>query len=111
MDITTPELHPKGGPVSEARFEIKVPKDGDYEVRVAWQPHPNRSTKTPITVHAASEEKTHRVNQRVSPPLAKGFYTLGIYRFEKDKPGAVVISNEDIDGNAHADAVQILPQK
>ena len=102
---------PKGGPVSLARFEFTVPKDGEYEVRLAWQPHQNRASNTPITVESAGEDKTLSVNQKIAPPLAKGFYTLGVYQFKKDKPGAVIISNEGINGNAHADAVQVLPLK
>ncbi len=92
-----------------ARYEFTVPKSGDYEVRVSFQPHENRSSKTPHTVIFAGEEKTQTVNQRIAPPLAKGFYTLGAFRFEKDQPGAVIIGTEGVDGNAHADAVQILP--
>ncbi|MCB1236469.1 MAG: FAD-dependent oxidoreductase, partial [Verrucomicrobiae bacterium] len=80
----------KGGGAS-ARFEFTVPRDGEYEVRLAWQPHENRATNTPVTVISAGGEKSQTVNQRVAPPLAKGFYTLGAYRFEKGKPGAVVI--------------------
>lgn len=103
---------PKGAPsIATARYEFTVPKDGDYEVRVSHQPHPNRSTKTPITVVHADGEKTTTVNQQVAPPLDKGFFGLGIYRFEAGTPGAVVISNEGADGNAHADAVQVLPVK
>jgi len=101
----------KGEATAEARFQFNVPKTGDYEVRISFQPHKNRSTKTAVTVVSAMGEKTLRVNQRISPPLAKGFYTLGVYHFEKDKTGAVIISNKGADGNVHADAVQVLSEK
>ena len=94
---------------SSARYEFTVPKSGEYEVRVSIQPHENRSSKTPFTIISANGEKTEVVNQRVAPPLAKGFKSLGVFKFDKDKPGAVVIGTEGIDGNAHADAVQVLP--
>ncbi len=97
------------GSGASARYEFTVPKSGDYEVRVAIQPHENRSSKTPFTVISADGEKTQPVNQRVAPPLARGFYSLGAFRFEQGQPGAVVIGTDGIDGNAHADAVQILP--
>jgi len=96
---------------AEARYDIKVPKSGKYEVRISWQPHANRSSKTPVTVISADGEKTTRVNQKIAAPLSKGFYTLGVYQFEKGQPAAVVISNEGVDGNVHADAVQILKEK
>ena len=99
-----------GNGEAKAVFEIKVPKTGDYEVRVSFQPHENRSSRTPFTVSSSSGEKTIRVNQKIAPPLAKGFATLGVHRFEAGTPGSVTIGTDDIDGNAHADAVQLLPQ-
>ena len=100
---------PGGQEVATATFEFRVPEDGEYEVRISHQAHENRSSKTPVTVVSADGEKTQAVNQRIAPPLANGFYGLGVFRFEAGKPGAVVVSNEGIDGNAHIDAVQILP--
>lgn len=99
---------PGSDKIATARFEFTVPKDGEYEVRISHQPHENRSSKTPVTVISAEGEKTIPVNQRIAPPLAKGFFGLGVFRFEAGKPGAVVVSNEGIDGNAHIDAVQII---
>ncbi|MCB1203311.1 MAG: FAD-dependent oxidoreductase [Verrucomicrobiae bacterium] len=103
---------PKGSDkVATARFEFTVPETGDYEVRIAHQPHENRSSKTPVTVISADGEKIILVNQRIAPPLAKGFYGLGVFHFEAGKPGAVVVSNEGADGNAHIDAVQVIAQE
>ena len=96
------------GKAATARFEFTVPEDGNYEVRISHQPHENRSSKTPVTVVSADGEKTFPVNQRVAPPLAKGFFGLGVHRFQAGTPGAVVVSTEGVDGNAHIDAVQIL---
>lgn len=98
---------PRSG--ASARYEFTVPRSGEYEVRVSYQPHENRATNTPVTVVSAGGEKTITVNQRVAPPLAKSFYTLGAYRFESGTPGAVIIGTEGIDGNAHADAIQVVP--
>ncbi|MCF6313058.1 MAG: FAD-dependent oxidoreductase [Verrucomicrobiales bacterium] len=96
---------------AEAKYQFKVPQSGNYEVRISWQPHANRSSKTPITVISADGEKTTRVNQKIAPPLAKGFATLGVYSFKKDQTAAVIITNDDVDGNVHIDAVQILLEK
>jgi hypothetical protein len=96
---------------AEARYEFTVPKDGTYEVRISHQPHQNRSTKTSVTVFSADGESEITINQRVAPPLAKGFFSLGVHRFEKGKAGAVVVSAKGADGNVHADAVQVIEQK
>ena len=94
-----------------ARFEFTVPEDGDYEVRVSHQPHENRSSKTSVTVESATESKTTVVNQRVAPPLDKGFFGLGVYSFKKDQPGAVIFTNAGADGNVSIDAVQVILQR
>lgn len=100
---------PGSDKVATARFEFTVPETGDYEVRISHQAHENRSSKTPVTVVSSDGGKTISVNQRIAPPLAKGFFGLGVFRFEAGKPGAVVVSNEGADGTAHIDAVQVIP--
>ncbi len=101
---------PEGSPnVATATFEFQVPKDGEYEVRIAHQPHENRSSNAPVTVKAADREETITVNQKIAPPLAKGFFGLGVFKFKAGKTGSVIVSNEGADGNTHIDAVQILP--
>ncbi len=101
----------KGDDVASATFEFTVPEDGEYEVRVSHQPHENRSSKTPVTVNSSGGAVTINVNQKIAPPLAKGFFGLGVFRFEAGKPGSVVITNKGIDGNAHIDAVQVIRQQ
>jgi hypothetical protein len=91
-----------------ARFEFKVATSGTYEVRVSHQPHENRSTKTPMTVHSADGDKSTTVNQRVEGPL-NGYVSLGKYKFDANQIGYVAIEAKGADGNVHVDAVQILP--
>ena len=101
----------KGDDVASATFEFTIPEDGEYEVRISHQPNENRSSKTPVTVNSADSAVTVNVNQRIAPPLAKGFFGLGVFRFEAGKPGSVVVTNKGIDGSAHIDAVQIIKLK
>jgi hypothetical protein len=94
-----------------ARFEIAVPKEGRYEVRLAYSPNPNRATNVPVTVEDADGSKTVTVNQKVAPPVEKYFVSLGTYRFEAGKAGAVTVSNEGTNGYVIIDAVQVIPAK
>ncbi|MEM7699115.1 MAG: FAD-dependent oxidoreductase, partial [Verrucomicrobiota bacterium] len=94
---------------ASARYEFEVPRDGDYEVRISHQPHPNRATNTPVTVVSAEGETTIQVDQTVAPPLQYGFFGLGVHTFKAGEKGAVVLKVEDVDGQVHADAVQVLP--
>jgi hypothetical protein len=94
-----------------ARFEIKAPREGQYEVRLAYSPNPNRATNVPVTVESAEGSKTVKVNQKVAPTLDKAFVSLGTYRFTIDKPAVVIVSNEGTNGYVIIDAVQLLAVK
>jgi hypothetical protein len=91
------------------RFVPKLTKAGKYEVRITWSVNPNRATNVPVTIESADGAKTVTVNQRSSPAIDQTWQSLGIYRFEPGKAGAVGISNEGTDGHVIVDAVQWLP--
>ncbi len=94
-----------------ARFEFTVKTSGRYEVRISYTPNPNRATNVPVTVTSADGDRTIAVNQRQAPSGAgaKTFHTLGTFRFDAARPGAVVISNLGTDGHVIVDAVQVVP--
>ncbi len=94
-----------------ARFEFTVPTSGRYEVRVAWQPHPNRSSQTPCTIETATGTKFSLLNQREKPNRPDGFHTVGVHDFEVGKKGAVVLATKGANGNVHIDCVQLVPAK
>jgi hypothetical protein len=94
-----------------ARFEFTVPKTGPYEVRVAWQPHENRSSKTPCTVEAAEGVKTFALNQKQKTEREDGFHSLGTFEFSSERKGAVTFSTQGADGNVHIDCVQVVPAR
>jgi len=90
-------------------FEPVIPRAGLYEVRLAYTPAPNRSTKTPVTILHADGENTLLINQRETPGVGGRFVSLGQFRFEKDGAGYVLVSNEGTDGHVVVDALQLLP--
>ncbi len=92
-----------------ARFEVKVPADGEYEVRLAYVPHSNRATKTPVTIEHAGGSKTVTVDQKATPPIEGLFVSLGRYRFTARDGAVVVVSNKGTEGHVIVDAVQLLP--
>lgn len=93
-----------------ARYEFKVEKAGDYEVRVSYSPHENRATNTRVLIESADGVKEVTINQRTKPPLPQNFISLGVFKFGPGKPGVVTIGGKPADGNVHADAVQLLPK-
>ena len=103
------EYAASGKQSATARYEFTPPKSGNYEVRISWQPHENRSPNALVMVEGAkSGTAEQRVNQQVATTLEKGFHSLGIYKFEGAVPAAVILSNQGSTGNIHADAVQVL---
>jgi hypothetical protein len=97
------------GSGASIRFEFKPPAAGRYEVRLAYQPHENRGTRVPVTVISPQGPVSKQINMREPPPLDQGFISLGQFDFRPDAPAAVEIGTKDAGGNAHADAIQVLP--
>jgi hypothetical protein len=92
-----------------ARFTPDLPAAGRYEVRLIYVANGNRATNVPVTVVSADGEKTVSVNEQESA-LAGGVpRTLGVFRFDAGKKGAVIISNANADGYVTIDAVQFVP--
>ncbi len=92
-----------------ARFDVKVPKTGNYEVRFAYATAPNRATNVPVTVRHADGEKTIAVNEKRAPEIEKAFVSLGVFRFTAETGATVTVATEKTDGYVVADAVQFLP--
>jgi hypothetical protein len=95
---------------STARFEKKLAKPGRYEVRLAYTPNANRSSKVSVVVHHAQGEKTVEVNQQQAPPIDGLFVSLGEFDFTPDQPAAVTITNRAANGYVIIDGVQWIPQ-
>ncbi|MFM1769161.1 MAG: Xanthan lyase precursor [Verrucomicrobiota bacterium] len=92
-----------------ARFEARLPKAGTYEVRFAYPPNRNRSSKVTVEIRHAGGVSTRTLDQRQSPAV-DGFVSLGRYAFETGAPAVVVVTNAGADGHVVVDAVQWLPQ-
>ncbi len=89
-------------------FLPELPHAGRYEVRLAYVPGRNRAAAVPVTVFSADGEKLLTINQQEDPPLDGRFIILGVFRFELNGQGFVIVSN-DSEGHVVADAVQFLP--
>jgi len=92
-----------------ATFTPEIPAAGEYEVRLLYTWHENRSTKTAVTIHNADGEKRVTVNQRQPALVARIPRALGVFRFDAGTKGRVVISNDDADGYVVVDGVQFVP--
>ena len=94
-----------------AVFTLKIPADGDYEVRLAYPSSPNRATDVPVLVEHAAGLAAVAVNERKVPDLEKRFVSLGKYHFTSSKPARITIGNAGTDGFVAVDAVQLVESK
>jgi hypothetical protein len=92
-------------------YRVELPESGEYEVRVSYSPHSNRATNALVIVESADGRKEVRINQTKKPPIDDLFVSVGTYKFSKDNPAKVTISNAGADNYVIADAVQWVKQE
>jgi hypothetical protein len=92
-----------------AKFTPNLPVAGEYEVRLLYTSHENRSTKTLVTIETADGAVTRRVNQRLGVLEDDVPRALGVFRFDAGTDGSVVVSNEGANGYVVVDGVQFIP--
>jgi hypothetical protein len=90
------------------KYELKAPKPGKFELRLAYQPHENRGDKVPVLVETQAGRKPIEINMQKAPPLENGFVSLGEYTLSEEEPVIVVLSTQGAGGHVHADAVQLI---
>lgn len=94
-----------------ATYEFKIRQAGKYEVRYAYQNHPNRSPNAKVAVKHPGGKETHTIDMTKPAPIKPTFISLGSYDFAPGKTAVVEIVGNDSKGNIHSDAVQLLPVK
>lgn len=92
-----------------ARFPFSVTREGEYELRVAWQPHVNRAKSATLIIESVDGVSTVVIDQTKAPQGKQGFQSLGKFRFDMSKNYAVTYRVANSQGNVHIDALQILP--
>jgi hypothetical protein len=76
---------------------------------VGWQPHENRGSAVPVMVETAAGRTSTRLDMQKPAPLAGGFGSVGRVSLGKGDACVVVIATDGAKGNAHADAVLLVP--
>ena len=93
------------------RFRPDIPRDGAYEIRLAYTARYDRASNVPVRVQAPNGSmRTVHLNQQVLPPFDKAFETLGIFMLEKGTNNTIEVLTEGTKGFVVVDAVQFLPQ-
>ena len=91
------------------RYELKAPEAGLYDVLVGWQAHENRGSSVPVLVETAAGRTSVRLDMKKPAPLPDGFGSAGRVMLGTGDSCVVVIGTDAAKGNAHADAVMLVP--
>jgi len=94
-----------------ATYELRAPAPGTYDVLVGWQPHENRGTAVPVMVETAAGRTSTRLDMQKPAPLEGGYGSVGRVTLGKGDACVVVIATDGAKGNAHADAVLLVPAR
>jgi hypothetical protein len=93
-----------------AKYELRAPVPGAYEVLVSWQPHENRGAAVPVMVETVSGRTSVRLDMQKAPPQ-EGFGSVGRVNLGKGDTCVVVFSTDGAKGNVPIDAVMLVPTK
>lgn len=94
-------------PDATAVFEATAQKSGMQEVRIAYQPHPNRSKSVPVVVTIGSVRKSLTVDMTTPPDQPNGFFTVARQNIDSGTTISVTLGTAKT-GNTHIDAIQII---
>ena len=91
---------------ASASFTSRLKETGNYEVRVFWQPHENRTKTAQVEVTHAGGKQSFTLDQSV-PPKNKVYAILGTFSFNDVLPAEFKISNGK-EGILGIDAIQLI---
>ena len=95
---------------ASARFEVKVPKAGTYQLQLFSQAHENRATAAPVTVTIPDQSpRTYRVDQRTK--TNDDLITVDEIELPAGATVVIIIGCKDAGGTVHVDAVRLLQAK
>jgi hypothetical protein len=92
-----------------ATFQVKVPKSGEYQVRVAYSAHETRANNVPVIIDHGGRETKLTIDQ--SQPLLNGerFRLIGIVELKEDSKTTLQIQTVNTTGFVILDAIQLIP--
>jgi hypothetical protein len=93
---------------SVATFRFKAPKQGRYDLRMAYSAHETRAKKMRLLV-VSGEKKTYLlVDQTKLLPAGEAFRSLGTVDLVSDVETTITLNNSGTDGFVILDALQLI---
>lgn len=89
-------------------FEVEIPEDGRYEVRLAYTANPNRAKNVTVSIDSPAQKIRFGLNQQQPPKIDDRWVSLEKYKWTAGDTVRITLSNKGTDGYVVADAVQLL---
>lgn len=100
-------IHAKG-PDALARFTLKAPADGAYQLRISHTAAGNRASNVPIALVVAGKTTPFQVDQQKPPSDGRCFHEISALSLKAGEAVIVEISTRGTDGVVIVDAVQLV---
>jgi hypothetical protein len=91
-----------------AEFTVRIPKDGLYEVRLAYNAHASRAASIPVSIKHGSGEDEVRFDETRKPDVDGIFGRVGRFSFKADQDAVITISNRDTTGYVIVDGLWLV---
>ncbi len=92
-----------------ARFMFATKQADDYEIRLSYTPHPNRSVKVRVNIKSGDQVIERHINQKLVPGSNGLFQTLGTVSAQAESTIQVDVHGGNA-GTTIIDAVQLIPR-
>ncbi len=92
-------------------FRFFVPRNGRYEVRVAYAAGPTHAATVPVNIRHADGEERLSFDQQIQPNIDGRLISLGRFRFDARQPAEISISNTGTDGLVTFNALQLVSEE
>ncbi|WP_240491261.1 FAD-dependent oxidoreductase [Pirellula sp. SH-Sr6A] len=94
---------------STASFQCRVPRSGEYQLLMAYSPHPTRARNVHVTVENGTSRIEFEVDQTRPLPAGQSFAPLGKVQLMNDKETTISIRCRGTTGFVILDALQLIP--
>ena len=91
-----------------ARFAVRLPDAGRYDVQISYTASGNRARNVPVKVEHSGPASHVNLDQTRKPTIDGLFTSIGIFAFDAGQTAAITISNEGTEGYVIVDAVRLL---
>ena len=94
---------------AKATFNVKVPRAGEYQVRVAYSAHETRAKNVPVIISSGGRETKFTVDQTQLLPIGDRFQHIGNVELIDDSETTLQIQTVETTGFVIIDAIQLIP--